>query len=225
MPDRPTQHPASNSDARKRAADLAAPDWGSDLREPLVSCARCGLVDVPGVLDDMPVCRPCEEAVWRETMADLCHERARAEKAEAERDAAREALARVADEHERVAEGLKACWRVDMREAQRARSLAYAQTHDFLPVAGHPDDDECTYRSDGTDKTYCGSSAADHEHTCPATEALARVRDDIRARRREFRRLDADEQYLLALDDAYGIAANACRAALAQPATDEGADQ
>ena len=28
--------------------------------------------------------------------------------------------------------------------------------HDFLPVLGHPDDDECTYRSDGTDDTYCG---------------------------------------------------------------------
>lgn len=32
---RPAQRPASTSDARKRAADLATPDWGSDLREPL----------------------------------------------------------------------------------------------------------------------------------------------------------------------------------------------
>ena len=32
---RPTQLPASNSEARKRAADPATPDWGSDLREPL----------------------------------------------------------------------------------------------------------------------------------------------------------------------------------------------
>ncbi|MCA2247566.1 hypothetical protein JF729_07115 [Mycobacterium intracellulare] len=28
--------------------------------------------------------------------------------------------------------------------------------HEFLPVAAHPDDDECTHRSDGTDATYCG---------------------------------------------------------------------
>ena len=36
--------------------------------------------------------------------------------------------------------------------------------HDFLPVKGHPDDDECTYRSDGTDATYCGRPAVDHGH-------------------------------------------------------------
>lgn len=29
-------------------------------------------------------------------------------------------------------------------------------SHDFKPVAGHPDDDECTDREDGTDATYCG---------------------------------------------------------------------
>lgn len=34
--------------------------------------------------------------------------------------------------------------------------------HDFLPVAGHPDDDECTHRSDGTDATYCGDKRAAH---------------------------------------------------------------
>jgi len=34
--------------------------------------------------------------------------------------------------------------------------------HHFLGVAGHPDDDECTYRSDGTDETYCGSSEQYH---------------------------------------------------------------
>lgn len=28
--------------------------------------------------------------------------------------------------------------------------------HEFVPVAGHPDDNECTYRPDGTDATYCG---------------------------------------------------------------------
>lgn len=35
--------------------------------------------------------------------------------------------------------------------------------HAFLPVAGHPDDDECTHRSDGTDETYCGLTEAEHQ--------------------------------------------------------------
>lgn len=35
--------------------------------------------------------------------------------------------------------------------------------HGFLPVNGHPDDDECTHRSDGTDATYCGLPERDHE--------------------------------------------------------------
>lgn len=35
-------------------------------------------------------------------------------------------------------------------------------SHDFLPVAGHPDDDECTDREDGTDATYCGLPEAAH---------------------------------------------------------------
>jgi hypothetical protein len=35
--------------------------------------------------------------------------------------------------------------------------------HEFLPVAGHPDDDECTHRDDGTDATYCGESRDWHE--------------------------------------------------------------
>lgn len=35
--------------------------------------------------------------------------------------------------------------------------------HDFLPVKGHPDDDECTYRADGTDATYCGKTRGEHE--------------------------------------------------------------
>jgi hypothetical protein len=34
--------------------------------------------------------------------------------------------------------------------------------HAFLPVAGHPDDDECTYRADGTDATYCGEPESEH---------------------------------------------------------------
>jgi len=35
--------------------------------------------------------------------------------------------------------------------------------HPFKPVAGHPDDDECTFRSDGTDDTYCGQPEHRHE--------------------------------------------------------------
>lgn len=34
--------------------------------------------------------------------------------------------------------------------------------HEFLPVNGHPDDDECTHRADGTDNTYCGEPKAAH---------------------------------------------------------------
>jgi hypothetical protein len=59
----PAQHPASNSEARKRAADLAAPDWGSDLRDHKAA------------------------KFWRaKREAEV-----RAEKAEAERDRAKEA--------------------------------------------------------------------------------------------------------------------------------------
>lgn len=35
-------------------------------------------------------------------------------------------------------------------------------SHDFQPVAGHGDDDECTDREDGTDATYCGLPEAAH---------------------------------------------------------------
>ena len=35
--------------------------------------------------------------------------------------------------------------------------------HEFVGVNGHPDDDECTYRVDGTDDTYCGRTAAEHQ--------------------------------------------------------------
>lgn len=38
-----------------------------------------------------------------------------------------------------------------------------AATHEFLPVNGHPDDDECTNRADGTDDTYCGEPEAAHD--------------------------------------------------------------
>jgi hypothetical protein len=35
--------------------------------------------------------------------------------------------------------------------------------HEFLPVAGHSDDDECTHRADGTDATYCGKRRVLHD--------------------------------------------------------------
>ncbi len=34
--------------------------------------------------------------------------------------------------------------------------------HVFIGVAGHPDDNECTHRADGTDATYCGRRDDDH---------------------------------------------------------------
>ena len=40
--------------------------------------------------------------------------------------------------------------------------------HEFIGVAGHPDDDECTHRADGTDATYCGLTRA--EHDAPAAD-------------------------------------------------------
>lgn len=36
------------------------------------------------------------------------------------------------------------------------------EDHDFVPVEGHPDDDECTHRADGTDATYCGLPEREH---------------------------------------------------------------
>lgn len=44
-----------------------------------------------------------------------------------------------------------------------SRGPSQVTDHDFLPVAGHPDDDECTYRADGTDATYCGAPLLQHE--------------------------------------------------------------
>jgi hypothetical protein len=57
--------------------------------------------------------------------------------------------------------------------------------HDFLPVAGHPDDDECTYRSDGTDLTYCGEpqsahGAPDMRYEDGASVEVAAVRNPYR---------------------------------------------
>lgn len=36
------------------------------------------------------------------------------------------------------------------------------EDHWFQPVEGHPDDDECTHRADGTDATYCGAPISAH---------------------------------------------------------------
>lgn len=47
-----------------------------------------------------------------------------------------------------------------------SRGRTLVADHDFQPVAGHPDDDECTYRSDGTDATYCGRTQAWHSVAC-----------------------------------------------------------
>lgn len=49
-------------------------------------------------------------------------------------------------------------WRYDSHKPSTDRDIR----HEFLPVAGHPDDDECTYREDGTDATYCGESRDAH---------------------------------------------------------------
>lgn len=45
-------------------------------------------------------------------------------------------------------------------------------SHDFLPVAGHPDDDECAEREDGTDATYCGQPESAHSiyEECPGCD-------------------------------------------------------
>ena len=50
-------------------------------------------------------------------------------------------------------------------EVERTLLLRRVAEHAFQPVAGHPDDDECTYRSDGTDATYCGLPEHRHEWT------------------------------------------------------------
>lgn len=51
--------------------------------------------------------------------------------------------------------------------------------HDFLPVNGHPDDDECTHRADGTDATYCGHPAADHDHHPNCYQSTGRIPEDL----------------------------------------------
>lgn len=50
--------------------------------------------------------------------------------------------------------------------------------HEFLPVEGHPDDDECTHRSDGTDTTYCGEPKTAHEPDDPNRRGFDPEYDD-----------------------------------------------
>lgn len=52
--------------------------------------------------------------------------------------------------------------------------------HEFLPVNGHPDDDECTHRADGTDATYCG-----HPYPVVSLARDCEARHDSSARRLE----------------------------------------
>lgn len=81
-------------------------------------------------------------------------------------------------------------WREDARRVLAAAGAAPQEPsetlddHDFLPVAGHPDDDECTHRADGTDLTYCGEPRRAHEApisresvqecTCPSGDGSLR---------------------------------------------------
>ena len=51
----------------------------------------------------------------------------------------------------------------------------YVHDHEFRPVAGHPDDDECTHRADGTDATYCGQPRDRHLTDLE----IARIADDL----------------------------------------------
>jgi len=60
-------------------------------------------------------------------------------------------------------------WKIDRRSGL-ALCPAHKPTepeliHEFLPVNGHPDDDECAHRADGTDATYCGEPEAAHQPT------------------------------------------------------------
>jgi hypothetical protein len=52
-------------------------------------------------------------------------------------------------------------------------------------------------------------------------EALQEAIEDIRERRRRFAGLGCDEQYLLAMDDCFGLVNNRLSAVLAEPERDE----
>jgi hypothetical protein len=51
---------------------------------------------------------------------------------------------------------------LDPERRERLKVSGRPLLHSFRPVEGHPDDDECTYRADGTDDTYCGEPR--HRH-------------------------------------------------------------
>lgn len=80
--------------------------------------------------------------------------------------------------------------------------------HDFVGVAGHPDDDECTHRADGTDTTYCGRTSAEHESDAhsghhPKCYQSTGVPDDLPEGLcdcRILRMLDAQSDWLAAHD-------------------------
>jgi hypothetical protein len=67
----------------------------------------------------------------------------------------------VRDMCENLAENAAALAAVPQGQGARAEPDVVAD-HAWIGVAGHPDDDECTYRSDGTDETYCGRTEAEH---------------------------------------------------------------
>ncbi|TAJ21799.1 MAG: hypothetical protein EPO65_00430 [Dehalococcoidia bacterium] len=80
---------------------------------------------------------------------------------------------------------------------------------EFRPVAGHPDDDECTHRSDGTDATYCGQPRAWHEHH-PRCYQNTGVPDDLPGDLCDCRVLRMIEQVCTCTDPA--VACPACLA-------------
>lgn len=71
--------------------------------------------------------------------------------------------------HEDMSDEATAFWEACHQQTRAVQRLvaAISPNHEFLPVAGHPDDDECTFREDGTDATYCGEPES--EHNLPAS--------------------------------------------------------
>lgn len=103
-----------------------------------VECALCGAVD------DRPDSRTIP---WppRDELVERC---------------VQAILHRPVDRHERPSESAaRAVLSVIGGEADRLIA-----DHGFLPVKDHPDDDECTHRADGTDRSYCGEPRDAHEH-------------------------------------------------------------
>jgi hypothetical protein len=80
--------------------------------------------------------------------------------------------------------------------------------HDFLPVAGHPDDDECTHRSDGTDLTYCGEPEAAHGVPTPGptleSEAAHAAMCDAEVMRERVRAAKEGAEWRIRAEEAMG---------------------